>query len=300
MSTQDLKILSHSFSVPFLFLGPFQLTAMAFNTVTVFLTSLDIYLTNRLAVDPNEKRSFMHKISTPIFIFLQMLGHLAAWIIIASCIEEYSVICMFLTILTVIIALKYFFNFKDDKKIWNKTIESNQSKKYDAILWTAMISSWITPSTLWCDNFAQKEIFKLSECKRRKYFMVISSTACTLSQLFYIGVICLLINNSCQTNTSEIGPILECVGLNEGTYQLPNVTNRSDLTLKNYLMTNNECDIQYVRYCKAGEDSSDLLIRSIIPIIIGLLLLGSVATWILKFKGKLFLLSVMILSSSFY
>ena len=96
-----------------------------------------------------------------LFIFvLQNFGILFAWIIIASYAKIHIFVIVFLILVVQYVLLRFYFGLNSNERKYNAFIDGvpfkeleNESEK---IFWTAILTSWLSPTTVWSNNIINK------------------------------------------------------------------------------------------------------------------------------------------------
>jgi hypothetical protein len=129
---------------------------------------------------------------------MQSLTPIMIWAFVAAYQGSY----IFITIGAVLI-IQYFvletfvFGWSDKEKIYDAVLcgepSQNREEKVRQVFKTAIVTSWIAPFTVWCNNkpsFFEKRKRGLSVMSN--YFHQISSAITNVCLLIILGVICLL------------------------------------------------------------------------------------------------------------
>jgi hypothetical protein len=197
-------------------------------------------------------------------VLIQLLGHLSAWIIITVHIQEFVVLCIFISILISFLTLKCFVlkpAIEVDEEVWSNAA-GRLVADVDSIYWTAIFSSWVAPVTVWWDSFTlrfYKSHPTLNEhsTNRRKYFTLISSVT-TATTVFIFLLISISISNALFD--FDVNKDFDLTsGRNETLDVWPNFN---------------------------VEETTDLLLRNSNPWVFVVILICVAATCFLHFKGK--------------
>ncbi len=259
---------------------------MIFNLITVFLVSKKIYKTHRIQFYLQEKKSTFGKILLEVCFLLQFIGHVTVWTFIFFCLEEFAFMCITFTVLISWLEVKFFLitNLDKDRILWRK-IESkaHKARSIDLIYWTAIISSWITPVTVWynhiTDSYLSDKERNQNTSKRKLFLLIMSSTTIALEFIF-IGIIALIINFSDILPLSEGIHHLQCVR----STSFVNETTQNFSWIK-FCTFNQECQIE-TRMCANEEQPINLHATEVILKSGFILLLVWIASFGLQIFGK--------------
>jgi hypothetical protein len=199
-------------------------------------------------------------------VLFQLLGHLSAWIIIAVHIQEFVVLCIFISILISFLTLKCSVlkpAIEVDEEVWSNAAVYGAAD-VDSIYWTAIFSSWVAPVTVWWDNFTlrfYKSHSTLNEhsTNRRKYFTLISSIT---------------------TATTVFVFLLISISIHDASFEFDFDDN------KDFNLTNGRNETLDVWPNFNVEETTDLLLRKSNPWVFVVILICVAATCLLHFKGK--------------
>ena len=211
------------------------------------------------------------------FVILQILGLLFSLVILASYFKGLVLLQIGFIILANFIVLKFILfkgdPFTDVKSLYDKVygiyVQERRSHESKSIFWTAILTSWISPCTVWANNLTLKS-----------YFLLTSSLTTIAAQ-----VICILCTYVFilfdQLDINSNPPITHC---------FQNLSHSHNLTEENNIfklmkICNENCrPIQ--RQCSENEIPTDLLFEVVGPIGLGLLCLSFVASVCLQVLGN--------------
>ena len=136
--------------------------------LSLVLSSVKLFYSQRLGifldVDPSPK--MLIYVALPIF--MQLLFPLFSLILMASYFKEYVIVCIAIIMLTNLVVLKSkCLNKKLYCDIWKlySTVDENMKKgkkETDEIFNTAILTSWISPCTVWSNNTKFKSYFLIA------------------------------------------------------------------------------------------------------------------------------------------
>jgi hypothetical protein len=95
-----------------------------------------------------------------IFIILQNLGILAAWIVLAAYLKLYTIVIIIIIIIIQAFLLRFSFGLNQNQRNQDSGIdgapEKNRQSESENVFWIAVLTSWICPTTVWSNNIINK------------------------------------------------------------------------------------------------------------------------------------------------
>jgi hypothetical protein len=245
------------------FSGPCQTVSIILNFIILFGVSCKVHFSHRLP-NPAKPYSSTHKLLATSSVLIQLLGHLSAWIIITVHIQEFVVLCIFISILISFLILKCFVlkpGIEVDEEVWSDAA-GRFAADVDSIYWTAIFSSWVAPVTVWWDSFTlrfYKSHSTLNEhsTNRRKYFTLISSITTATTVFVFLLISISIIDASFDFDDSK-------------DFNLTNGRNETLDVWPNFNV----------------EETTDLLLKKSNPWVFVVILICVAATCLLHVKGK--------------
>jgi len=167
-------------------------------------------------------------------------------------------------------------NLDRDEHIWNDINYFSKPESLDLIYWTAIISSWIFPNTVW-RNYKTDSYLTEKERKKNmsihKLYLLIMSSMTTAIELVIIGILALTLNYSDLLPMTEGSFLIQCTQ----NSSFANKASHNFSSIK-FCTLMQDCHME-MRICENGERSSDLILLTVIPLscqLLMLALLGSV------------------------
>ncbi len=178
-----------------------------------------------------------------------------------------------------ILFLKYFQKNKREKlrRDFYPKDQQHGKKESGFVFFTAVLTSWISPCSIWTNNFCQKA-----------RFLLISSSTCIIVYFLHIITIGLFENLGFFFPT-ENPPITRCFKdvdkFNSSKYRIFWTENQTILDIFEICNNNTECQ-PAIRICSENEYPSDELCKVLIPIGLALLSLSFFASLVLEHLGN--------------
>jgi hypothetical protein len=160
--------------------------AVLLNFFTIVIHSNRIYKTHKIAIKPNPKTSFTSK----LLLLTQLLSHLTVWTILRYWLNEFVYICMAIAVATCYLIIRCFIvkDFETDKKV-RKNIDDVTLLKLEnveTIYWTSIMTSWISPCTVWCDSSSSTLYSDQISSQKRKFFILFVTSVTSFLLLVYL------------------------------------------------------------------------------------------------------------------
>jgi hypothetical protein len=226
-----------------------------------------------------------------LYFSLQSFTPLVIWTFVAAYQGSYIFIAIGAVMIIQYFMLETFvFGWSEKEKIYDAVLcgepSQNRDEKVRQVFKTAIVTSWIAPFTVWCNNkpsFFEKRKRGLSVMSN--YFFQISSAITAACLLVILGIICLL--NKCEMNnfSNKTAPMTHCFHHDNKT---GNFTNRFYYDHdKNYtytflvndqlFQTNDliylDSDFRkisvYERVCGTNEQATDFFFYKVVPVLAG-------------------------------
>jgi hypothetical protein len=160
--------------------------AVLLNFLTIVIHSNRIYKTHKIAIKPNSKTSFTSK----LLLLIQLLSHLTVWTILRYWLNEFIYICIAIAVANCYLIIRCFIikDFEADKKARNNIDDAKLLKpeNLDTMYWTAVMTSWISPCTVWCDSSSSKLYLDQISAKKRKFFILFVASVTSFFLLVYL------------------------------------------------------------------------------------------------------------------
>ncbi len=216
---------------------------------------------------------------TPI-ILLFLSGFLYSLVFVASYIQGY----ILLTITSVIVLngfilfFKYFQkNKREQLRRFFYPIDEQGKKESEFVFFTAVLTSWISPCSIWANTFGQKTCF-----------LLISSSTCIV--VYFLNIIIIgIFERLGYIIQTENHPITRCFHeiekFNSSKCRLFFSQNSSLSAIFKVCNNYDEC-LPAMRICSENENTSDVLCNVLIPVGIGLLLISCIGALILQTLGN--------------
>jgi hypothetical protein len=180
--------------------------AVLLNFLTIVIHSNMIYKTHKIAIKANPKTSFTSK----LLLLTQLLSHLTVWTILRYWLNEFIYICIAIAVANCYLIIRCFIikDFEADKKV-RKNIDdvSLKPENVETIYWTAVMTSWITPCTVWCDSSSSKLYSDQISAKKRKVFILFVASVTSFFLLVYLltfGAV-FVVKDQLENLTAKIG-----------------------------------------------------------------------------------------------
>ena len=186
----------------------------------------------------------------------------------ATYIRGYILLCIAFTILSNLIMVRSYFKCKPipiDKSVfvqkegeptYNQSLDEAEEEKRN-MFWTGILTSWVSPCTVWVNNL-----------KSKSYFLLISSLTTYFTHMIGIFAIYLRLFYG-RDFAMNNGAITHCFAKNLYFKRTLKFVFESSLTFQS-----EENNSTKVRICSNEENPSDLFTHTIGPVIIGLLSLS--------------------------
>jgi len=181
--------------------------AVLLNFLTIVIHSNRIYKTHKIAIKPNPKTSFTSK----LLLLTQLLSHLTVWTILRYWLNEFVYICMAIAVATCYLIIRCFIikDFEADKKVRNNIDDAKLLKpeNVETIYWTAVMTSWISPCTVWCDSSSSTLYSEPISAKKRKFFILFVASVTSFFLLVYLltfGAV-FVVKDQLENLTAKIG-----------------------------------------------------------------------------------------------
>ena len=160
-----------------------QILAVLFNLITVIWYTIKSCTHHQ---NLNAKTSM----STKLLLISHTLGHLATWITIHLCLNQFTYLSIALSILICLSLIKLgnVNCARRERQIWMEVLSPSKPD-----LLTDLISSWIAPATFLTKN-PSKLYFPNVSTLRRKSILIFTSMATTLLLLIHLSSIALLLH----------------------------------------------------------------------------------------------------------
>jgi hypothetical protein len=267
-----------------MFANLFSALSQCFGIPTSFLSlalaSVKIFYSQRLGRFPDVNPDPAMIVFAFPFVVLQILGLLLSLVILASYFKLMVLLQIGFIILANFIVLKYIL-FKGDPFAevelfydisYGIYVEERCTQESKSIFRTAILTSWISPCTVWANNLT-----------RKSYFLLTSSTTTIFAHL-----ICLLCTyvyilfDRFDVNSNP--PILHCFKNLTNASDFQNVTEETNIF---HLITlcSEHCRPIH-RQCSENENPTDLLFNVVGPIGLSLLCLSFFASICLQVLGN--------------
>jgi hypothetical protein len=256
--------------------APSQKWSLPFSLLALAIASAKLYFSQRLGKfsDPDPTLKMLACIMPIILLFLS--GLLYSLVFVAIYIQGY----ILLTITSVIglngfiLFFKYFQknNRVELRKVFYPTDEQQGKKESGFVFFTAVLTSWISPCSIWANTFGQKTCF-----------LLISSSTCIA--VYFINIITIGIFEQLEYIIPTENPtIIQCFHeidkFNSSNYRLFFSENRTLLDIFKVCHNYDECQ-PAIRICSENENPTDELWNVIIPVGIGLLCISFIAALII-------------------
>ncbi len=228
---------------------------------------------HRIQFDPNAKQSTFGKIVLEFCFLLQLICQVTFWTVMFVLLEEYAYICICVIVFFSWFVVKFILltNLETDRCLWNKINSFSKAKSLDLMYWTAIISSWISPVTVWynfiADSYLSEKEREKNTSKRKLFLLIVSSTTIFI-EFTFISIIALIISFSDILPLSEGSLLLHCI--QNSSFVNETNTNFSWIKLCTF---NQDCQIER-RICENGERPMDLILNNILPYIYLVLMFG--------------------------
>jgi ankyrin repeat protein len=281
--TLEFEAKSNMFnSVFFIFCvsAPSQKWSLPFSLLALAIASAKLYFSQRLGKfsDPDPTLKMLAGIMPIILLFLS--GLLYSLVFVATYIQGY----ILLTISSVIVLngfilfFKYFQKKKREvlRKVFYPTDEQQGKKESGFVFFTAVLTSWIAPCSIWANILGQKT-----------WFLLISSSSCIV--VYFVNIITIGVFEKLEyIIPTENPPVTRCFHeidrYNSSKYRL--FFSQNSTLLDIFKVCNNQDECQpAIRICTENENISNVLWIFLIPIGIVLLAITCIATLILQNLG---------------
>ena len=159
---------------------------MSFFSLT--MSSIRLYFYQRLGVYSDKDPPMPNMIIVAPFIFFQNIILIFSWAAISSYLKLVVILCVFLVICVNFLTIQTFiFHWKHERKIMSaqkrKILERNIESEISSCFWTALLTPWISPYTVWFNALANDN--KIIE----KHFLVLLSLPSITTVSFCIGAL---------------------------------------------------------------------------------------------------------------
>jgi ankyrin repeat protein len=268
-----------------LFSASSQLRSLPFSLFALGFASAKLYFSQRLGSysDPDPT---LKMISVMILINIVFLsGLLYSLIFVASYTQGYILLTIaIVTVLNGLILYPKYFK-KDQRKalrgIFYPKDEKLGKKESGFVFFTAVLTSWISPSSIWANTFEKK-----------KWFLMVSSSICIT--VYGLNIIVIGITEQLAfIQPTDNPPITRCFQASEvdkfnksNKYRFFESENHAKFDI--FEVCNNdhaECK-PAIRICSEAENPGDELCSVLIPVGIGLLSISCIASLILQHLGN--------------
>ncbi len=232
-----------------------------------------------------------------ILVSLQAAGLILTWALVAAYQGLYAFIPIIaLTIIQYLVLEIFIFGWSEKEKIFDAVLcgepEERREQISQNIFRNAILTSWIAPVTVWCNN-SPTHIFKKSRklAVNSKYFYHISSMTTIFVLAIVLGILSGLNRLDLNNFTKDNAPVTHC-------FYHENVTEFSGFTFlvngSEFHQSDNSFSTGTVRsryhlerICGRNEKPTDYFYETIIPITVTLLIVSLVASIILAYIGNL-------------
>jgi hypothetical protein len=261
--------------------APSQKWSLPFSLLALAIASAKLFFAQRLGKfsDPDPTLKMLACIMPIILLLLS--GLLYSLVFVASYIQGY----ILLTISSVIVLNGFilFFKFFQQKnreelrEVFYPTDEQQGKKESGSVFFTAVLTSWISPSAVWANTFGQKT-----------WFLFHSSSTCIIT--YFIHIISIgIYEKLVYIFPTKNPPITRCFHeidkLSSSKYRLFFSQNSTLLDIFQVCNNHDECQ-PAIRICSENENTSDVLFNFLIPVGVGLLTISCIASLILQNLGN--------------
>jgi ankyrin repeat protein len=253
--------------------------------ICLSLASVRLFYSQRLGKYREPDPPVLSKqIFIAIPICIQNAIYLSAWIFLTAYIKAHVFWCICIVIFMNFVTIQTFvFRLNSSEKYFDAMLNGVQEGQRESeprkIFYTAILTSWISPNTVWANN-KPIEIMKkrLGKSNKSKYFLLISNvitsiTVALILSIYCYGVLSLdgfgIANNPPLAHCFKNKPLHNCSGF----LSCFSVCNSDDCPSK-------------IRFCDKIEKSTDLMTNIVIPVLIGLLIINTLFSCFLQYLGS--------------
>jgi len=128
-------------------------------------------------------------------IMLQSVIYLSAWVFLTAFIKAYVLICVLIVMFITAFVLQWIiFQLDSKNKVFDAMIdgvpEEQREKESRRIFWTAIFTSWVSPVTVWSNNFSAENLKqKLGRRNTSKYFLFLTNCVSTVVLLIILIIV---------------------------------------------------------------------------------------------------------------
>ncbi len=214
-------------------------------------------------------------------ILLFLSGIVYSLVFVASYIQGYILLTFTSVIVLnwIVLFFKYFQKKKREelRKFFYPTDEQQGKKESGFVFFTAVLTSWISPCSIWANTFGQKT-----------WFLFYTSSTCIIA--YFINIISIGISETLgYIIPTENPPITRCFHeINKfDTIKYRLFFSENHTLSEIFKICNNYEECQpAIRICSENESTSDILWNVLIPLGIGLLSISCIAALILQNLGN--------------
>jgi ankyrin repeat protein len=218
--------------------------------------------------------------------------YLSAWILLTAYLKGYVFLCVGLTFATVHICLQVFiFRLDTSQKIFDAMLNGVPKERRETetrkIYLTAILTSWVSPYTVWWNNKPTESCNRKLERKNSsKYFLFASNAACSLSLVCFLLVCSYsFVNDEFDFDRSKDVPLTHCFRQLQNGSELYCSGFQSCFSFDSF-DSFEVFNFTLIRVCEENENPTDLLRRIAAPTLIVFLFLNIVLSTVLQFLGS--------------
>ena len=224
-------------------------------------------------------------------VMLQTGIFLSSWVFLAAYLKFYVVLCVVaLMLINFAVLQTVIFKLGSKNKLIDASLDGVPDEKREnecrQIFFTAVLTSWISPLTVWSNNMtSNRKREQLEHNRLSKYFLSITSITSSLTLLLIILTSYAWITPdfvSSNANISSPTPL---------TYCFENVDNNSFSSNYSFCFEFVSCfsindTVPRQRVCRDNESPNDFSRNVAVPAIVGALVVNALITLVMQFLGN--------------
>ncbi len=243
--------------------------------LSLAMTSVKLFYSQRIDYDEDVDPSLkMIMLVLPVIIF-QIIGPSFSVIFLTAYFKAFVLLFVILLLITQYLVTYHCCYNYDHNRSFNEG--ENIKRKY--IFITAVLTAWITPCTVWKNNF-----------QRRTYFLLTSSLTTAITHMLCLS--CIYIFTSLDAITfTDLFPITHCI-VKQGYHLDDKKINFTELSYFNFIriVSSNESSLNIQRICLENENPTDLFFHYVGPMGFFLLFVSFLASFVLQRLGHYYTL----------
>ena len=270
-----------------------QRNSIIIGFISLSLASVKLFYSQRLGEsgEPDHKVLSKQTFLILIPVMLQTSVFLSAWVFLAAHLRFFIIVCVMLVMAANFAVLSgAVFRLDSTNKIIDAILDGVPADRYEKesrrVFYTAVLTSWISPLTVWSNNMTANRRRQQLQCNElSKKFLVISSITSSLSLSLIVltsyAWTPVIFDGFSNYNGSSPAPLTYCF----------NVTENPNTCYDFFSCFSIDGNSSSVRLCDYGEQPEDLLRTFVLPgLLLGLIFINIPLALLMQYLGNYLIL----------